>query len=139
MSALGQKRTSRRASGMSAKCQKQTLNVSSPVSGNPAPDRWIAAITPGTNLKERAATEMTDGEVCSGENKSVQIGPTIAFAFPNPNPYGQHKVASLFEPPYLAIIRASSRGALRECRFRPPPGDSFLWVRTLNRFWSKEL
>ncbi len=124
---------------MSAKCHKRTLNVSSPVSGNPAPDRWIAAITPGTNLKERAATEMTDGEVCSGENKSVQIGPAIAFAFPNPNPYGQHKVASLFEPPYLAIVRASSRGALRECRLRPPPGDSFLWVRTLNRFWSKEL
>jgi len=94
---------------MSAKCHKRTLNASSPVSGNPAPDRWIAAITPGTSLKEGAATKITDGEVCSDENKSVQIGPAITFGFPNPNPYGQQRVLSLPDPPSSASIRGSSR------------------------------
>ncbi len=56
------------------------------------------------------ATDMTEGEVWPGEQKSAQIGPAMAFGFPNPNPYGQERVLSFPDPPSSAIIRASSRG-----------------------------
>ncbi len=40
------------------------------VSGNPTSDRWIASITLGSSLNERAATEMKEGEVCPDNEKS---------------------------------------------------------------------
>ncbi len=42
--------------------------------------------------------------------KNDQIGPAMAFGFPNPNPYGQERVLSFPYPPFSAIIRTNLRG-----------------------------
>jgi hypothetical protein len=82
-------------------------------SGIPAPDRWIASITPGTGLNEGGAMEMTEGEVCPDETKSIPIAPLQAVRPPNSTPYLQESGSWFPDPACSAIIRPSLRSQLR--------------------------
>jgi len=72
-------------------------------------DAATTAYQPGISLKEGAATEMRDGEVCPDETKSVPIGPLLAVRPPNPVPHGQESGSWFPDLACLAIIVAGMR------------------------------